>query len=284
LTTARDFLGYLGDDDYNNRYLSIFTFLNAASILGQPGIDWVLKKHGYGAGLQAVNVLGLAHGIILVASTNLNVQVFGFVIFSFYRGFLFSVVFSFLATYLGANVIGKGAGIMSATSAVLKFINLPLANWAVTKLDGNFFWPNFIYMIGMLPCLAMAWRVGRIVRQENAAEKYVCLNCRVKQDTVELKINRRVSLSRRPSVMSIAASLEPSDRRLSHLSTQQRNSITEFTRRASGINDSPRSLLGRRQSSTALLQNVSRRDLLDRRRSSILSLTIEGLDLLEGDE
>mmetsp|Transcript_33741 Transcript_33741/g.70936 ORF Transcript_33741/g.70936 Transcript_33741/m.70936 type:complete len:154 (+) Transcript_33741:489-950(+) len=150
---------------------------------------------------------------------------------------------------------------MSATSAVLKFINLPLANWAVTKLDGNFFWPNFIYMIGMLPCLAMAWRMERISRQDNVAEKYVCLNCRVKQDTVELKINRRVSLNRRPSALSIAASLEPSDRRLSHRSAEQHRSLLDLTMNISGINDS--------------------RVDLSHRRSSIISLTVEGLDSVE---
>ena len=86
LVTARDFLGYLGDDETGNRYLSVFTYVNAASILGQPGIDVVLlQRYGYGVGLQVVNALGLVHGLITVASSNLNVQIVGFVAFSFYR-------------------------------------------------------------------------------------------------------------------------------------------------------------------------------------------------------
>ena len=92
----------------------------------------------------------------MVSSSNLNVQVVGSIVFSFYRGFFYSVVYSFLATFLGANIIGKGTGLMGDTSAVLKIINICLANWAIPELHENFFWPNFIYMIGMLPFLVMA--------------------------------------------------------------------------------------------------------------------------------
>ena len=183
LATAREFLGYLGDDETGNKYLSIFTYLNAASILGQPGIDVVLKRYGYGVGLQVVNVLGLIHGVIMVSSSNLNVQVVGFVMFSFYRGFLFSVVFSFLASFLSANVIGKGAGVMSAMYFAFSFVNMPMADWAVKGLGGDFFWPNFIYTIAIIPCVLMSCQMGRLGMRESVAEKYVCVNCQVKQDT-----------------------------------------------------------------------------------------------------
>jgi hypothetical protein len=39
LTTARDFLKHLGDDDYGNRYLSIFTLMTPVSLLALPFED-----------------------------------------------------------------------------------------------------------------------------------------------------------------------------------------------------------------------------------------------------
>jgi hypothetical protein len=86
--TARDCLASLGDDD-NTYYLTIFKLMMPASLLGFPLVDATLHRFG---GLQLANALAAIHGIIQVSSTNLNVQVLGFVVFSFYRSFLFSVV------------------------------------------------------------------------------------------------------------------------------------------------------------------------------------------------
>ena len=84
LTTARDFLANLGDDDTGNKYLTIYTLLTPASILGLPFLGYVLTHYGYHAGLQTVNFLALAQGIIRRSSDNLNVQVLGFIFASFF--------------------------------------------------------------------------------------------------------------------------------------------------------------------------------------------------------
>ena len=95
LTSAEAFLDYLGDD--NNHYITIFTGLMSASIIGFPIVDYVLGQYGYNAGLQTINVLAIAHGIIQISSAassnqNLNIQIVGFVIFSFFRCFLFYIL------------------------------------------------------------------------------------------------------------------------------------------------------------------------------------------------
>jgi hypothetical protein len=104
LTTARDFLGYLGDDEYGNRYLTIFTLLTPASVLALPFMDLTLNKFGYHAGLQAINVLAIIHGVIKVSSDNLNVQILGFAVFSFFRCFLVSVSMWMLGLMWGETV------------------------------------------------------------------------------------------------------------------------------------------------------------------------------------
>ena len=127
---------------------------------------------------------------------------------------------------------------MNAVSAVFKFINLPLANWAVTKFDGNFFWPNFIYTVGLLPCFVLSWKMGKISKKEKEVEQFVCFNCRVKQETTVVRLSRRVSISLRPSTIgdSVAAlgqnTGKGSTRRCSVLSV----SVLSEGRRSSALN------------------------------------------------
>jgi len=160
LTTARNFLGYLGDDDMNNRYLTIFTLLMPASLVALPLVDIVLDKFGFHAGLQSVNILALLHGLIQVCSKDLNVQIFGFVAFTFFRCFLFSVSFSFMASFLSPKNSGIGAGYMNLAGGVCILVNIPLANAAMLYLN-SFFLPNLIYTAAILPLFFAAYYMGK---------------------------------------------------------------------------------------------------------------------------
>jgi len=170
LATARDFLAYLGDDEFNNRYLTIFILLTPASIIGVPFVDYVVRNYGYHGGMQTINVLSISQGIVKVASSNLNVQILGFVLFSFFRSFLFAVVFAFVPTFLGSKTVGKGIGILTFSS-IITFINAPISNVVVTKLDGNFFWPNLAYTLLGIPCIGVAWFIERDMKIDRAARK-----------------------------------------------------------------------------------------------------------------
>ena len=161
LTTSRDFLAYLGDDETGNKYLAIFTLLTPASVLGLPFVDKIVHKFGFAAGLHVVNALAIGQGIIQVSSDNLNVQVVGFVLYSFYRCFLFSVCFSALPAFLDGIVLGKGYGLLIFSGGVLSLMNIPLSNAAVQKLGGNFFIPNLIYTVLCGPCIILVWMIHR---------------------------------------------------------------------------------------------------------------------------
>jgi len=76
-----------------------------------------------------------------------------------------SVSFSFFAAFFSEDVCGKGARIMNATTSLLNMIHLPLADGAFAKLGGNFFWPYFLYTLGMFPCFIMAWRINEYAKR-----------------------------------------------------------------------------------------------------------------------
>lgn len=182
LTTTRDFLKYLGDDEYGNKYLSIFTLLTPVSVLGLPFVDVILHKFGYAAGLHACNVLGICQGIVQISSTNLSVQILGFVFYSFYRCFLFSVTFSALAAFLRGDVLGKGCGIFILSGGLVGLaFNIPLANVAMNSLGGNFFIPNLVYLLGCLPCIFLCYQVGRGFAKEETKKEEIQLDSDRKQ-------------------------------------------------------------------------------------------------------
>ena len=153
-----------------NRYLTIFTLLTPASILGIPFVDICLQKLGYHGGMQAINLLALSQGIVKVSSSNLNVQILGFVFFSFFRSFLFAVTFSFLPTILSPDLVGTGIGLM-AFCTILSFINIPLADVAVDKLGRDFFVPNLVYTQLSVTCGVIAWYIEQGVKRERAVHK-----------------------------------------------------------------------------------------------------------------
>jgi len=169
MITARDFLAYLGDDATGNKYLSIFVLLTPISILGLPVMDYILNRYGYHAGLQSINVLAISYGIVKVASDSLRVQVFGFLLFSMFRCFMFTITFSFLPTFLGGKVVGRGAGVMVLIQGITSLINIPLASWAVNGLDGNFFLPNLLLTIAVIPFFFVASLLGTGVHKETRA-------------------------------------------------------------------------------------------------------------------
>lgn len=50
LTTTREFLANLGDDDVDNKYLTIFTLLMPASLAALPCTDFISAKYGFHGG------------------------------------------------------------------------------------------------------------------------------------------------------------------------------------------------------------------------------------------
>ena len=144
LSTARDFLAYLGDDETGNLYLSLFVVMTPVSLIGLPFMDYIVNRYGYHAGLQSINVLALSYSIVKVSSASLNVQILGFVLFSMFRCFLFTVCFSFLPTFVVGKVVGRGVGVMVLCQGVTSLLNIPLSSRAVNSLDGNFFLPNLL--------------------------------------------------------------------------------------------------------------------------------------------
>lgn len=169
LTAMRDFLASLGDDEYHNRYLTIFTMLLPISISGIPCVDYIIRNYGYHVGFQTINILSLSQNCIKLFSTNLNVQIIGFVLFTYLRCFLFCMTLSYVPILVHSNVTGRCIGTMMFICGIMSFINLPLSNLGMITYDGNFFVPNSIATMLTLPCFVAAYRMGTYMEKEKQA-------------------------------------------------------------------------------------------------------------------
>eukprot|EP00548_Thalassiothrix_antarctica_P002971 CAMPEP_0194144522 /NCGR_PEP_ID=MMETSP0152-20130528/13573_1 /TAXON_ID=1049557 /ORGANISM="Thalassiothrix antarctica, Strain L6-D1" /LENGTH=591 /DNA_ID=CAMNT_0038844419 /DNA_START=100 /DNA_END=1876 /DNA_ORIENTATION=+ len=168
LTTARDFLGDLGDDAHGNRYLSIFTLMTPISLLALPFLDIVMNRFGFHASLQVVNGLAIAHGIVKVCFKDLNLQILGFVCFTFFRCFLYAVTLSCVATFIGSSVIGRATGTLFVLAGLASLANVGLAQLAMAEESG-FFVPNMVFLVGTIPMVYLTYEIGRALETDQRA-------------------------------------------------------------------------------------------------------------------
>ena len=170
LTTTRDFLASLGDDEEGNKYLTIFTLLFPASLCALPFTDAITARYGFYGGFLAINILALGYSLIRLLSDNLDVQILGFILFSFFRSFLFGVTFSALPVLLSPDIVGKAQGLSLVFTGLVTYVNVPLSRYAIEK-KGDFFVPNLIYTILIAPCTWASWELAKAIDKEKTIRR-----------------------------------------------------------------------------------------------------------------
>ena len=167
LATQRNFLAALGDNDHENWYLTIFTLLTPLSIFGAPAIDFIILNFGWTAAFQTINLLSVSFMIIKVTTKSLNVQIVGFVFYSFYRSFLFGISFSFLPKLIGKKFVGVAAGTMACCGGIMNLLLMPWVNVAVE----DFFLPNMVFLLLEIPTIVIVCQLGCCLQIESEAKE-----------------------------------------------------------------------------------------------------------------
>jgi len=165
-TSSRDFLGSLGDDATGFRYLSLFSITAPLSLLGLPLVDLFIEKKGYIFAIQMVNVFALIHGSILIGTSSLNIQVVGFVVFAIYRCITYAILLNYLEVIAKEHILGKLTGLISIVPAMTNLMNIPISNWALGPLHGDFYWPNVLYTGSILLCVLGVMYLDRLQQNQ----------------------------------------------------------------------------------------------------------------------
>ena len=130
-------------------------------------VDYVIHNYGYYVALQCVNVLGLGYMLVRLCSTDLNVQIIGFILFAIFRCFLYSTFQSLVPILFSTDLVGFVTGILIGVPGVTAFLNIPLAKYTIQYADGNFFVANLLYTLLIIPCILAAYGIGRTIRNED---------------------------------------------------------------------------------------------------------------------
>lgn len=168
--TQKEFLEDLGDDESDYLYLTVFTLLSPVSILGSPVIDKIILLFGWNGALQSINILAVAYMSVKVASKSLDVQILGFLIFVFYRSYLFGISFSFVPILIHNTVVGRAAGIMAGCGGLASCLAIPLIRLAL-KSDGGFLVPNSALLCLIVPTTTAVCIVSNYLQKEEIAAK-----------------------------------------------------------------------------------------------------------------
>lgn len=146
-------------------YLCQAIFVSHRCFLTRPQTRMVFT------GFQTINILALGYSLVRLLSKDLNVQILGFLFFSFFRCFLFGVTFSVFPILHSPDVVGKAMGVTFAAAGITAFINIPLSTIAIEQQDGDFFLPNLMYTILILPCIYLSWSLTEVINQEGRIRK-----------------------------------------------------------------------------------------------------------------
>jgi hypothetical protein len=133
-------------------------------------VDYMIHNYGYHVSLQCVNVLGIGYMLVRLCSTDLNVQIIGFVLFAIFRCFLYSTFQGLIPIIFSTDLVGFVTGILIGVPGITAFLNIPLAKYTIQYADGNFFVANLLYTLLIIPCILAAYGVGRTIREEEQSK------------------------------------------------------------------------------------------------------------------
>jgi hypothetical protein len=134
----KQLLERLGDGDapgsrHNGHlFTTIFVASLPLSSFAIPVIGWMLDKLPFTSRsfcemstFDVVNNLGILHSLLTLVPV-LEVQLLSFLVFTFYRAFLFSLISTFNANVFGVNTIGTIQGAVYSTAGIVNLLQYPM--------------------------------------------------------------------------------------------------------------------------------------------------------------
>ena len=116
-------------------YTSLFTLLLPSGVLGIGVFGYLTDVLGFSASIGCTSLFAVGFAACALWGS-LSLQPLTFVLYSFFRSFLFSCMFAYLANEFGYRHFGLLSGIMLATGGALGLLQYPLVRKLVVQ-DGQ---------------------------------------------------------------------------------------------------------------------------------------------------
>ncbi|KAK9819041.1 hypothetical protein WJX74_009705, partial [Apatococcus lobatus] len=163
LGTTRLQLEHKGD--YNHHYTTFANIMVSFGGLGIPIIGWLLDKKGYGITLGTINAMGVIASACQ-AIPSLRFQVVTLIIWLLGRFFLYSSYYAIFGALFGFRNFGKMVAVDNTFNGLVGLLQLPLTDWGLQGLRGNFLAINLIQVGLLLPQFIFCWFMYHWERQE----------------------------------------------------------------------------------------------------------------------
>lgn len=164
LGQAEDILDKLGDKEYGNVYLMVFSIIGSSALAIFYPVGQLLDKCGFEVAFSVSLILAIAFNVISLVDS-LPLQVLGFVCWCVSRMILFACFFSFIPATVGFLRFGVTAGVLSTASALLGLLNIVLTQISVTHSHKHVM---VAFLVALLPLFAFPALLRRSGAKEAA--------------------------------------------------------------------------------------------------------------------
>lgn len=148
LGTIRLQLEHKGDDHHT--FTGIANIVPAFGFLGIPVIGWLLDTKGFGITLGTINFLGVLASLF-EAMPSLGFQVVTLIVWCAGRFFLYTSYYAIFGALFGVTNFGRMVAIDNTVNGLFGLLQLPLTNWGLHGLNGNFTALNLIQLAVQIP-------------------------------------------------------------------------------------------------------------------------------------
>jgi MFS family permease len=123
-----------GNKELTRDYTAYFTALLPIGVLGIPLFGWLTDKLGFTWSILATCLLAIGFSICALIN-DLKLQILSFLLYSFFRSFLFSVMFAYLAHEFGYRHFGLLSGLTLLLAGCVGMATISISSNAVAAND-----------------------------------------------------------------------------------------------------------------------------------------------------
>jgi len=117
--------------------------LPIGGLISTPIVGWLLDRQSLWFNVLSLHLAGVAFGVLICLSS-VEAMVAAFVIFAFFRAYLFSCMAHFVTDVFGFDNFGKLWGTIFTLSGILNFGIVPMTMVVHNYLAGSYIWVNVI--------------------------------------------------------------------------------------------------------------------------------------------
>lgn len=132
----------------DSTYADIFSIINPLGFFVSPVFGFIADKYGLWLTQFLMTIIAIIW-MSIILSQNLKAQIFNFILYALLKTGVNTIVYGSVREFYGSDHLGFFGGFMTCISGFFSLSYPYIVEMVLTKLDGNFMWPN-LFIIFLL--------------------------------------------------------------------------------------------------------------------------------------